>query len=91
MNDRGTFLKELNITFVKIGRGAQAYEIAQNEAQIISTFVIFVQGPYIHSDRTRRITKYYPSFEIFSPIDNWLISRRRVISYVGEGAGFRSL
>ncbi|CCU81551.1 endonuclease/reverse transcriptase [Blumeria hordei DH14] len=76
----------LKIVSANVGRGAQAHELALNEASLASADIVLIQEPYIYSDRARRITKRHPSFETFSPIDDWTSSRPRVMSYVRKNA-----
>ena len=76
----------LKIISTNVGRGAQSHELALNEASLASADIVLIQEPYIYSDRARRITKRHPSFETFSPIDDWTSSRPRVMSYVRKNA-----
>lgn len=80
----------LKIISVNVCRGAQAHEIALNEANQISADVILIQEPHIFSDRSRRITKRHPSYETFSPNEDWTSSRPRVVSYVRKESCLRS-
>jgi hypothetical protein len=49
---------------------------------------LLVQELYIYHDRERRITKRYPSYECFTPTDDWS-SRPRVLTYLRKGVGLQ--
>ncbi|CCU81843.1 endonuclease/reverse transcriptase [Blumeria hordei DH14] len=76
----------LKIVSANVSRRAQVHELALNKASLASADIVLIQEPYIYSDRARRITKHHPSFETFSPIDDWTSSRPRVMSYVRKNA-----
>ena len=82
--------KQLIILSLNVGRGAQAHEIALNEAHMNSVDILLIQEPYIFRERSRRITKKHPSYEAFSSSDDWAIARPRVMSYVRKGIGLNS-
>lgn len=74
--------RPITILSLNVGRGAQNHEIALNEAHLSSADIVLIQEPYIFHDRLRRITKRHPSYQSFSPVDDWTKTRPRVISYV---------
>jgi hypothetical protein len=78
--------KPLTILQVNVGRGATSHEIALSLAFDSYIDIILIQEPYIFTDLQRRITKSHPSYESFTPVDNW-VHRPRAISYVRKGAG----
>ena len=49
-------LRPVKILSVNVGRGAQAHEIALNQAYQANTDIILIQEPHIFHDRSRRIT-----------------------------------
>ena len=76
----------LKIISANVGRRAQWYKLALNKTSLASADIVIIQDPYIYSNHARSIPKRHPSFEIFSPIDNWTSSRPRVMSYVQKNA-----
>ena len=82
--------KPLTILQVNVGRGATSHEIALSLAFDSLIDVILIQEPYIFSDRKRRITKFHPVYESFSPLNDWE-TRPRVMSYVRKGAGLEAI
>lgn len=71
----------IKILSINVGRSSAAHEIALNVAFELSIDVLLVQEPYIFRDISRKITRKHPSFECFSPTDQW-ITRPRVMSYI---------
>lgn len=80
--------RPLTILQVNVGRGATPHEIALSLANDSLIDIVLIQEPYIFADRTRRISKSHPTYESFTPSDNWT-ARPRVISYVRKGAGLQ--
>ncbi|KAI1007456.1 hypothetical protein K3495_g770 [Podosphaera aphanis] len=70
-------------------KGASSHEIALEFANEEKYDIIFIQEPYICSDRLRRITKRISSYECFAPIDSWE-TRPRVLTYVRKGTGLQT-
>lgn len=89
-SQRNNKRRPIKIHSLDVGREAQAHEIALNQAYTSSIDIILIQEPYIFRDRTRRITKYHSAYVTFSPVDNWILTRLRAISYVRKGSGIRS-
>ena len=79
-------VKPLSILQVNVGRGATPHELALSLANDSLTDVILIQEPYIFTDRSRKITKFHPMYETFTPLDDWTI-RLRVMFYVRKGLG----
>lgn len=81
-----TYKKSKNQTItvlsLNVARGALTHEIVLNEAYENTIDVVLIQEPYIFRDCTRRITKNHPSYDSFSPNDDWESVRPRAISYV---------
>ncbi|EDN95206.1 hypothetical protein SS1G_11082 [Sclerotinia sclerotiorum 1980 UF-70] len=60
-----------------------AHDIALATAYNEKSDIIMIQEPYISKDLSRRITKWHPAYQCYSPTDNWLEhGRPRVISYI---------
>lgn len=51
--------------------------------------LLLLQEPYIFPVLQRQITKRHPSYECFSPIDNWTIPPR-VLTYLRKGVGLQA-
>ena len=81
--------KPLTILQINVGRGATSHEIALSLANDSFIDIILVQEPYISTDRKRKITKFHPMYESFTPLDDWAL-RPRVMSYVRKGAGLNT-
>jgi endonuclease/exonuclease/phosphatase (EEP) superfamily protein YafD len=81
----------LSILQLNVGRNGTAHEITLSQAFSNNIDVILIQEPYIYEDLIRKITKRHPSYECFSPTDNWTISGRpRVLTYIRKERGIRS-
>ena len=52
--------------------------------------MVLIQEPYISPALPRRITKRHPSYNCFTPIDDWANSQPRVLTYVRKSAGLRT-
>src|SRR2546429_993752 len=76
----------LTVLQINVGRGAISHELALTFAYDSHIDIIFIQEPYIFTDRSRRITKRHPAYEAFTPLDNWSY-RPRAITYVRKGRG----
>ena len=63
-----------------MGRSSSAHEIALQLAYNINADILLIQEPYIFRDLDRRITRNHPSFECYTPLDNWS-HRPRVLTY----------
>jgi hypothetical protein len=81
--------KPLTVLQINVGRGATPHEIALSLANDSLIDIILIQEPYIFTDRKRKITKFHPMYESFTPLDNWE-TRPRVMSYVRKGAGLNT-
>lgn len=79
----------LKLLQINVGRGQFKHELALTTAYEEKIDIILIQEPYIFSDIQRQITKRHPSYECFSPVDDW-ISRPRVLTYLRKGAGLRA-
>lgn len=81
----------LTILQLNVGRGAPAHEIALSLASEQTIDILLIQEPYIFSDYSRRITKRHPSYECFTPTDNWADhGRPRVLTYIRKDSGIRA-
>ena len=74
---------------VNVGRGATAHELALSYAFTEKMDVVLIQEPYLFRDLQRKISKHHPSYECFSPVDNWSDAQPRVLTYIRKGAGLR--
>ena len=74
---------------INVGRGEISHEISLAMAHEKRIDIVLVQEPYIYRERERRITKRHPSYECFSPSDDWT-SRPRVLTYIRKGAGLKT-
>lgn len=70
----------IKILSVNVGRSSTAQLIALQNALDARIDFLLIQEPHISSDTGRRITCKHPSFECYSPVDDWSI-RPRVITY----------
>lgn len=70
----------IKILSVNVGRSSTAQLIALQNALDARIDFLLIQEPHISSDTGRRITCKHPSFECYSPVDEWSI-RPRVITY----------
>lgn len=76
----------IKIISINVSRSSSAHEIALETATNLDTDVLLIQEPYIFKDSSRKITRNHPSFECFSPVDDW--SRRpRVLTYTKKASG----
>jgi hypothetical protein len=82
--------KPLTILQVNIGREATSHEIALSLAFDSCIDIILIQEPYVFADLQRRISKFHPSYELFTLVDSWE-HRPRAISYVRKGAGLYAI
>jgi hypothetical protein len=83
--------KPLSLLQLNTGRGGDSHEIVLAVAFLENIDVILLQEPYISLDLNRRITKRHPSYECFTPTDNWVENGRpRVLTYVRKGIGLRT-
>lgn len=82
--------RPISILSLNVGKGAINREIALNVAHLLSIDVILIQDPYISNDRPRRITKKNPNYDVFSPTDDWTVTRPRIITYVKKNIRIRS-
>lgn len=83
-------MKPLMLLQVNVGRGGPSHELALSLSNEEQMDVILIQEPYIFRERERRITKRHPSYEVFTPIDDWTSARPRVLTYVRKGVGLRT-
>ena len=83
-------MNQLTILQINVDKGATQHEIALSSAYNEQIDVVLIQEPYISRDLPRRITKRHPSFNCFTPIDDWADSQPRVLTYVRKGAGLRT-
>ena len=88
-NKHTRFTKPLSLLQVNVARGATSHEIALSLANESLTDIILIQEPYTFTDRKRRITKFYPMYEAFTPSDNWE-TRPQVMTYVRKGIGLNT-
>lgn len=70
----------LRILSVNVGRSLSAQQIALSTAFQTNAYILLVQEPYVFKEISRRITCKHPSFECFTPINNWS-TRPRVLTY----------
>ncbi|KAI1003550.1 hypothetical protein K3495_g4658 [Podosphaera aphanis] len=71
-----------------LGRCSSTHEIALETAFKTNSDIILIQEPYIFKDLARRISRSHPSFDCFSPIDNWSV-RPRVLTYTRKESGLK--
>jgi hypothetical protein len=83
-------MSQLTILQINVDNGALQHEIALSSAYDEQIDVVLIQEPYISRDLSRRITKRHPSFNCFTPIDDWANSQPRVLTYIRKGAGLRT-
>jgi hypothetical protein len=83
--------KPLTLLQLNVGRGPAPHEIALTLAHSSHIDIILIQEPYVYRDLSRQITKRHPSYECFTPTDNWTATGRpRVFTYVRKRAGIQS-
>ncbi|KZL86309.1 endonuclease reverse, partial [Colletotrichum incanum] len=73
-----------------VARRPSAHETALNLAYAAHVDILLLQEPSIRSEE-RRLTRYHPGFEIFTPVDNWTEDRPRVLTYLRRGIGLRGV
>ena len=76
----------LKILSVNVGRSSVANELALQIAFQTRAVLLLVQEPYVSRDFNRRITRKHPSFECFTPVENWSV-RPRVLTYSRKDSG----
>lgn len=75
---------------VNVNKGSSNHEIALNLAFVNQIDILLIQEPYIFKQvLSRRITKRHPSYEAFSPVDDWEITPR-VLTYLRKGVGLKA-
>ena len=83
-------MSQISILQINVNKGAIQHEIALSTAYNEQIDVVLIQEPYISRDLPRRITKRHPSFNCFTPIDDWTNSQPRVLIYIRKSAGLRT-
>ena len=73
--------KTLQIMQANVGRKSSAHETALNLAYEGHIDIVLIQEPSIRSQE-RRLTRTHPAYETFAPIDNWVVSKPRVMTYI---------
>ena len=68
-------MNQLSILQINVDKGATQYDIALSSAYNEQTDVVLIQEPYISRDLSRRIPKRHPSYNCFTPIDDWANSQ----------------
>ncbi|KAI0998055.1 hypothetical protein K3495_g10135 [Podosphaera aphanis] len=76
----------LKILLVNVGRSSVAHELALQIAFQTRAVLLLVQEPYVSRDLNHRITCEHPSFECFTPVNNWSI-RPRALTYSRKDSG----
>ena len=84
-----TATRPLSLIQINVGRGGGAHELALALAHEERIDIVLIQEPYIYHERERRITKRHPSYECFTPLDDWY-TRPRVLTYIRKGAGLQA-
>ncbi|GKT61219.1 endonuclease reverse [Colletotrichum tofieldiae] len=82
--------RALQIMQANVARRPLAHETALNLAYAAHVDILLLQEPSIRSEE-RRPTRYHPGFEIFTPVDNWVEDRPRVLTYLRRGTGLRGV
>lgn len=77
----------ISILSLNVGRSRVAQEAILEEASQRDVDVLLLQEPYYFRELARRITRRHPSFECFTPTDNWVEQPPRVISFVRKKSG----
>lgn len=75
----------VKILSVNVGRSPNAQHIALQNAFDSRIDFLLIQEPYVSSDTARRITCRNPSFECYSPVDDWTVPPR-VITYAKKNS-----
>lgn len=70
---KDTIKKPLSVLQINVRRSPETHEIALALANDKNIDAILIQEPYIYSDRKRRITRRHPSYEAFTPVDDWTV------------------
>ena len=71
----------LQVMQVNVGKGSASHDIALNLAHENRFDIVLIQEPWIHQDKSRRITKKHPAYRCFTPIEDWT-QVPRVLTYV---------
>lgn len=79
----------LRLLQINVGRGEHTQELALATAFQEKIDILLVQEPYIFRELPRQITRRHPSYECFSPTDNWS-QRPRVLTYLRKGVGLKA-
>lgn len=82
-------LKPLRLLQINVGKRDTSHELALATAFEERVDIVLIQEPYIFSELERRITKRHPTFECFTPIDNWS-TQPRVLTYLRKGVGLQA-
>ena len=83
MSNTNQYIKLLS---VNVGRSSTAHTISLETAFRTNIDMLLLQEPYTSRDPTRRITCTHPSFECFTPVDDWSL-RPRVLIYTKKNSG----
>ena len=75
----------IKILSINVGRSSSAHQIALQVAFTSHIDILLIQEPYISRDIQRKITCKHPSFECFTPADDWTI-RPRVLTYTRKNS-----
>ena len=76
----------LTVLQINVGCRAILHKLALTLAYNSYIDILFIQEPYISTDRSRRIIKRHPAYEAFTPLDDWS-HQPRAITYVRKGQG----
>jgi hypothetical protein len=78
---RASWVRDLKIAWINIGRGAVAHDTALSICRSEDMDVIQIQEPWWRPGST---TKTHPVYEIHKPVDNWETydDRPQVLTYV---------
>src|ERR1700759_2685740 len=82
--------KPLTLLQVNVGKNDTSHEIALDHAHTDKVDILLIQEPYIYKELPRRITKWHPSYECFTPTDDWTSGKPRVLTYVRKRAGLQT-
>jgi hypothetical protein len=82
--------KPLTLLQVNVGKNDTSHEIALDHAHTEKVDILLIQEPYIYKELPRRITKWHPSYECFTPTDDWTSGKPRVLTYVRKKAGLQT-
>lgn len=78
----------IKIISINVGRSSTAHEIALETAFKTKIDFVLVQEPCISQDLSKKITRNHPSFECFTPTDDWT-QRPRVLTYSRKNNFFK--